>query len=81
MKELQEKLAVSDAKVNEMNEDCEKYKNAVTRLSVLAKSTKDLKESVSKLEESFNLGEFNQFFGENKKMFNFDCFFISSTAL
>lgn len=52
VKSLQEKLAVSDAKVNEINEECDRYKKAVTRLSVLAKSNKDLKESVSTLENS-----------------------------
>lgn len=54
VKELQNKLAVSDAKVNSVNEECQKYKNASARLSVLAKTTKDLKESVSKLEESLS---------------------------
>lgn len=52
VKSLQEKLAVSDAKVNESNEECNKYKEAVARLSLLAKSSKDLKEKMSELEES-----------------------------
>ncbi|MCK9470184.1 MAG: hypothetical protein M0Q88_00330 [Bacilli bacterium] len=52
VKSLQEKLAVSDAKVNEINEECNKYKEAVARLSLLAKSSKDLKEKMSELEES-----------------------------
>jgi hypothetical protein len=52
IKNLQEKLAVSDSKVNEAYEECNRYKSAVTRLSTLAKSTKDLKESVSTLEKS-----------------------------
>lgn len=54
VKSLQEKLAASDARVNELVEECEKYKGAVARLSTLAKSNKDLKESVSKLEESLS---------------------------
>jgi len=52
VKSLQEKLAVSDAKVNELNEECNRYKEAVARLSLLAKSSKDLKNKVSELEES-----------------------------
>lgn len=54
VKALQEKLAVSDAKVNELDGECSRYKSAIARLSVLAKSNKDLKESVSKLEESLD---------------------------
>ena len=54
IKNLQEKLAVSDSKVNEAYEECNRYKSAVTRLSTLAKSTKDLKESVSTLEKSLS---------------------------
>lgn len=52
VKSLQEKLAVSDAKVDGLNEDCERYKSAIARLSTLAKSTNDLKQNVSALEES-----------------------------
>jgi len=52
VKSLQETLAVSDAKVNELNEECSKYKEAVVRLSMVAKSAKDLKEKTSQLEES-----------------------------
>lgn len=52
VKSLQEKLAVSDAKVNETKEECNKYKEAVARLSLLAKSSKDLKKNVSELAES-----------------------------
>lgn len=54
IKNLQEKLAVSDSKVNEAYEECNRYKSAVTRLSTLAKSTKDLKESVSTLEKALS---------------------------
>ena len=53
-KQLQEKLAVSDTKVGELTEECDKYKQAVVRLSEMAKSNKDLKANVSKLEESLN---------------------------
>jgi len=52
VKSLQEKLAVSDAKVGEINETCSKLKEAVVRLSLLAKSSKDLKEKNSELVES-----------------------------
>jgi hypothetical protein len=52
VKSLQEKLAVSDAKAMELTEESNKYKQAVTRLSVIAKSKKDLEESISRLEES-----------------------------
>lgn len=52
MKSLQEKLAVSDAKADELVEECSKYKEAVVRLSVLAKSAKDLKARTTELEES-----------------------------
>ena len=52
VKNLQEKLAVSDTKVDELKEECDRYKKAVARLAALAKSNKDLQESISKLEES-----------------------------
>ena len=52
VKSLQEKLAVSDAKVDGLTEECGRYKSAITRLSTLAKSNKDLKANVSALEES-----------------------------
>lgn len=51
MRILQEKLAASDTRVNEMVEECGKYKSAISRLSVAAKSGKDLKVNTSKLEE------------------------------
>lgn len=51
-KSLQEKLAVSDTKVSEINEECSKYKQAVVRLSEICKSTKNLKKDVSQLEKS-----------------------------
>ena len=54
IKNLQEKLAVSDSKVNEAYEECNRYKNTVTRLSTLARSNKDLTVNVSKLEESLS---------------------------
>ena len=52
IKSLQEKLAVSDAKVDGLTEECNRYKSAIARLSTLAKSNKDLKANVSALEES-----------------------------
>ena len=57
VKTLQEQLAVSDAKANELTEECNKYKQAVTRLSTLAKSKKDLEDNVSRLEESLKAKE------------------------
>ena len=52
VKELQEKLAVSDTKVNEINEECEKYKNAVARLSTLVKNKNADAEKITQLEEA-----------------------------
>ena len=52
VKSLQEKLAVSDTKVNELTEENNNYKKAIARLATMSKSNKDLKESVTKLEES-----------------------------
>lgn len=54
IKELQEKLAVSDTKVNELNEELNRYKNATTRLSTYAKSSRDLTKKVSELESELN---------------------------
>lgn len=50
--ELHEKLAVSDAKVDELNEELTKYKNATMTLSTKAKELKKQKNEVSTLEES-----------------------------
>lgn len=50
VRDLQEKLAVSDTKVNELLEEAERYKKAVARLATLSKTNQGLKESVSKLE-------------------------------
>lgn len=52
VKDLQEKLAVSDTKVNELNEEINKQKKAIARLAGLSKANKDLKDNVSALEES-----------------------------
>ena len=52
VKSLQEKLAVSDAKVDTLTEECNRYKLSISRLSQLAKSSKDLSAKVSALEES-----------------------------
>ena len=51
---LQEKLAVSDAKVNEINEECSRLKNSMSRMSDLVKTRATLKENVSTLEKSLN---------------------------
>ena len=51
---LQEKLAVSDAKVNEINEECNRLKNSISRMSDLVKTRATLKENVSTLEKSLN---------------------------
>ena len=52
VKNLNEKLAVSNTKVDGLNEECDKYKSALTRLSLLAKNSKDLKEQLSTLTEA-----------------------------
>lgn len=49
---LQEELAVRDAKVNDLTEECNRYKSSITRLSNLAKSNKELKENISNLEKT-----------------------------
>ena len=50
LKSLQEKLAVNDIKVEKINEECNRYKEAITRLSDIAKSKKEIQESCHKLE-------------------------------
>ena len=52
VKTLQEQTAVSDAKVNELTEQCNKYKTSIARLATIAKSNKTADKDVSKLEES-----------------------------
>ena len=54
IKQLQEKLAVRDSKVNELNEELNKYKNATSRLSTYAKSSRELSKKVSTLESELN---------------------------
>lgn len=49
--ELQNKLAVSDAKVGKIEEELSRYKSTTIRLSNLAKQSKELKKTVSVLEE------------------------------
>lgn len=49
--ELQNKLAVSDAKVGKIEEELSRYKSTTIRLSNLAKKSKELKKTVSVLEE------------------------------
>lgn len=52
VRELQEKLAVSNAKVDEVSEDAKKYKAAMKLLTTEAKKVKDLSSKVTTLEES-----------------------------
>lgn len=52
VKELQEQLAVSDAKVSKLEEDVEGYKSTTVKMSKLVVENKELKEKVSQLEES-----------------------------
>ena len=51
VKSLKEQLAVSDAKVNELTEQCNKYQSSITRLATLAKSGKNLQKDVESLTE------------------------------
>lgn len=52
VKVLNEKLAVSDTKVSELNQECNHYKESIVRLSLIAKSSKDLKNKVTDLTEA-----------------------------
>lgn len=54
VKDLQEKLAVSDAKVNELTEENNNHKKAIARLAEMSKVSKELNNSVSSLKESLN---------------------------
>ena len=65
VKTLKEQLAVSDAKVNELKEQCNKYQSSITRLAGLAKSNKDLQKNVESLQESLN--EKNQTISDQAK--------------
>lgn len=65
VKTLKEQLAVSDAKVNELKEQCNKYQSSITRLAGLAKSNKDLQKNVESLQESLN--EKNQTISDQTK--------------
>lgn len=49
--ELQNKLAVSDAKVSKVEEELSRYKATTVRLSALAKESKGLKKQISELTE------------------------------
>jgi len=53
--ELQNKLAVSDAKVGKLEEELSRYKSTTVRLSNLAKESKELKKTVSVLEEKLEV--------------------------
>ena len=57
IKTLKEQLAVSDAKVNELTEECNRYKSSIARLATVAKSSKDLQKSVDDLNESLKSKE------------------------
>lgn len=78
-KSLQEKLAVSNTKVDELNEELERYKSTTLRLSTIAHESKELSNKVSilesKLENKNNLIEDlkkrNSKLMESKKM-NFE---------
>ena len=54
VKTLQEALAVRDAEVTGLQEECDRYKQSITRLSTVAKSAKDLRESVLSLEQQIS---------------------------
>ena len=51
LKELQEKLAVSDSKVSELNDSCTNYRSAVERLSKMAKDNRLAEGKVEELTE------------------------------
>ena len=51
IKSLQEKLAASDARVNGLNEEVERYKSSTVRLSSLAQKSKDNVSKITTLEE------------------------------
>lgn len=55
VKTLKEKLAVSDAKVVELTEECDRFRSSITRLASLAKSSKDLQNNVNELQESLKV--------------------------
>ena len=55
--DVQNKLAVSDAKVESLNEELSKYKELATKLSSKAKESKELSKKVSTLEESLKNSE------------------------
>lgn len=57
IKSLQEKLAVSDTKVNELTEEVGRYKSTTARLSSVAHSSKELSTKVSTLEEELEKKE------------------------
>lgn len=64
-KALQEKLAVSDAKVSEMLEENKKLKESMARLAIMAKANKELTEKATKLEES--VSEKDQLIADQKE--------------
>ena len=54
VKDLQEKVAVSDAKVTSLEGELTRTKSTITRLTKLARDSKDLSNKVSTLQESLN---------------------------
>lgn len=52
VKSLQEQLAVNSVKVEELNEEVKRYKQATTRLSIVASEKKQLQEEFETLKES-----------------------------
>lgn len=52
LKVLQEKLAVSDTKVNELTEENNQHRQAISRLAQISKASKELQDNVTALEES-----------------------------
>lgn len=52
IKTLQETLAVRDAEVDTLNEECTRYKASIARLSILAKAAKESEEKIQILEST-----------------------------
>lgn len=55
VKSLQEQIAVSDTKVNSLEEEINRYKSSMVTLSDEAHSAKDLREKVNSLEEELKI--------------------------
>ena len=63
---LQEKLAVSDTKVDELTEEIGKYKATTIRLSDVAKSSKSLKSEIEQLKEELKIKDKKLAFRDEK---------------